>query len=263
VKTGEQRLDPRLIWLGHATVLIEMNGLRLLTDPALGRRVGLLRRVAPPVDRRLAENIDAVLLSHQHADHLDLPSLRRLGNDMPIVGPPAVAAFLRRRGFTDLRAVGTGATTAIGPVTIEATPARHDGRRWPRGPAAEAVGFVVEGDASVYFAGDTDLFPEMSALAGSVQVALLPIAGWGPTLGPGHLDPRRAAEAAATIRPRLLIPIHWGTLAPPHRRPAPDALARPARELAEALATRAPGVDLRVLEPGGRTTLSAAPEPIR
>jgi L-ascorbate metabolism protein UlaG (beta-lactamase superfamily) len=93
----------------------------------------------------------------------------------------------------------------------------------------------------------------MGELAGSIDVALLPVSGWGPTLGPGHLDAERATEAAAMIAPRVAVPIHWGTLSP--RRPMrrhPDPL-RPPKEFARLLAGRAPDVEVRVLAPGDRT----------
>jgi L-ascorbate metabolism protein UlaG (beta-lactamase superfamily) len=113
------------------------------------------------------------------------------------------------------------------------------------------VGYVVRGaSGSAYFAGDTDLFPEMGGLAGSIDVALLPVAGWGATLGPGHLDPERAAQAAARIAPRVAIPIHWGTLAP-IGSPAP--LREPAIEFAREVERRAPAVRVLLLEPGQST----------
>ena len=108
----------------------------------------------------------------------------------------------------------------------------------------------------MYFAGDTDLFDEMARVARGVDVALLPIAGWGPKLGPGHLDAARAAQAAARIRPRLAIPIHWGTLAPPHL--ARSAWARSdaaARRFADLAAAARPPVAVRVLAPGGEASL--------
>jgi L-ascorbate metabolism protein UlaG (beta-lactamase superfamily) len=139
---------------------------------------------------------------------------------------------------------------------VVATEARHDARRWPLGVRAEPLGFAVRGSGgSAYFAGDTDLFDAMGDLAGSIDVALLPVSGWGATLGPGHLDAARAAEAAARIAPRVAVPVHWGTLAPvwPMKR-HPDPRAPPV-EFAARVARDAPGVEVRVLEPGARTVV--------
>ena len=136
-----------------------------------------------------------------------------------------------------------------------ATAATHDPRRWPFGPQAEPVGYVIQGSRSVYFAGDTDLFLAMGELRGSVDVALLPVWGWGPRVGAGHLDPDRAAAAAALIAPRLTIPIHWGTYALGLRPKPMSNPERPAREFAELARRYAPEVEVRVLAPGERTTL--------
>jgi L-ascorbate metabolism protein UlaG (beta-lactamase superfamily) len=237
-------------------VLIELDGLRLLTDPVVRQRTGLLVRVAPPVEAPLLEGVDAVLLSHLHADHVDLPSLRRLDGTL-VVAPRGAGRWLRKRVDREVREISVGEEIEVAGVRVTATPAVHDGRRWPLGVRAQPLGYVVLGSSggSAYFAGDTDLFPEMAALAGSVDVALLPVAGWGATLGPGHLDPLRAAEAAARIAPRVAIPIHWGTLAPSwpiKRHPEPST---PPREFAAHAARLAPEVDVRVLEPGERTVV--------
>jgi L-ascorbate metabolism protein UlaG (beta-lactamase superfamily) len=121
------------------------------------------------------------------------------------------------------------------------------------------VGYVVSGSRSVYFAGDTDLFDEMAQLRGRVDVALLPVWGWGPRLGPGHLDPERAAQAAALIRPSLAIPIHWGTLRTAwSSEPPPGDRERPAREFLELLAKHAPEVQGRLMQPGERVELPRA-----
>ena len=113
------------------------------------------------------------------------------------------------------------------------------------------VGYVVEGPSSVYWAGDTALFDGMRDLATDLDVAVLPIWGWGPKLGPGHLDPEAAAKALAMLRPRFAVPVHWGTLAPlGAKRLWPWLFERPAREFVEWAARLAPEVEVRVLKPG-------------
>jgi L-ascorbate metabolism protein UlaG (beta-lactamase superfamily) len=241
-----------ITWIGHATALLELDGTRLLTDPVVRDRVGPLVRIAGGVRGDWTQAIDGVLLSHLHADHTDLPSLRRLGCDVPVVASDGATGWLRARGLRDVRGLAPGEETTIGPLTVRATPAVHDERRWPRGPRARPVGFLVRGPISVYFAGDTDLFEEMRDLRGSVDVALLPVSGWGPRLPPGHLDPERAARAVALIEPRVAIPIHWGTLARIGSRRRAD-WELPARTFASLVRRHAPGVEVRLLAPGERT----------
>jgi L-ascorbate metabolism protein UlaG (beta-lactamase superfamily) len=135
----------------------------------------------------------------------------------------------------------------VAHVVVIATPAKHHGGRRPFGPRGKPLGFVTAAEHSVYFAGDTDLFAEMEKIA-NVDVALLPVAGWGPKLGPGHLDPTRATEAAALVRPRVAVPIHWGT----YYRGRPGAwVSEPPRAFAALMSKRNPEVEVRVLEPGG------------
>ncbi len=242
----------RITFVGHATVLIELAGTRLLTDPVLGSRLLHIRRWSAEPAAEVCERLDAVLISHLHYDHLDFGSLRRLDKALPVIVPAGGARALRRRGFTNPIELASGASTRIGAVEVTATPAVHDGRRYPLGPELEAVGFDLRAERRrVYFAGDTDLFDGMEEIAGGLDVALLPIGGWGPRLGAGHLDPRSAAKAAAILRPRLAIPIHWGTLLRIGlgRRRA-ELLHAPARHFADAVAELAPGVAARPLEPG-------------
>ena len=235
-------------WLGHSTVLLELGGARLITDPLLRSRVVHLQREAPvPGD---VGRLDAILLSHGHHDHLDKPSLRRLDPEADVVAPPAAVRSLRgsRRAVHTL---DVGETLELAGVRIEAVPAVHDGRRIPVGRRSSGVGFVVE---RVYFAGDTEPYAEMASLAGRLDAALLPIAGWGPKTGPGHMDPREAAEALALLQPALAVPIHWGTYRRIGHRPAGD----PAREFAEHAAELAPEVRLAILEPGGSVEITRA-----
>jgi L-ascorbate metabolism protein UlaG (beta-lactamase superfamily) len=241
-------MSDRLTWLGHATVLLELGGARLLTDPVLRERVMYLRRdvpvPAPPGP------LDGILLSHGHFDHLDLPTLRALDPAAPVVAPPDSARALRSAGHP-VRTVVPGDELELGGVRVRAVPAHHDGRRLPVGDAVNAVGFVAGG---VYFAGDTELHQEMGALAGALDVALLPVSGWGPKTGPGHMDPLEAAETLALLRPAVAVPIHWGT----YHRIGHRAAGDPAQEFVEHAARLAPEVRVAVLAPGETLEITRA-----
>jgi L-ascorbate metabolism protein UlaG (beta-lactamase superfamily) len=241
-------------WIGHSTVLVELDGVRLLTDPLLRDRVVMLRR-SEPLELEELEDLDAVLISHVHYDHLDLGSLRRLRGAKTIVVPRGANALLRRRVSASVHELGAGEEIEIGSVGVKAVHAEHDSARL-LGKRTEALGYVVSGSSRVYFLGDTDLFPALAEVAPDTHVALVPIWGWGPSLGTGHLDPRRAAEAVALIRPRMAVPIHWGTYYPVTvRKSARDFLRTPVAEFEEAAAELAPEVDVRVLPLGGSLEL--------
>jgi L-ascorbate metabolism protein UlaG (beta-lactamase superfamily) len=242
-----------ITWLGHATVLLDLDGARVLTDPVLGDRIGPLVRIAPspPADR--LDRLDAVVLSHLHADHADVRSLRRVAGAVPVIAPEGARDWLHAKGLSHVEEIRTGCELRIGPLRVMATPALHDARRWPFGPAADPVGYVIAGSISAYFAGDTDLFDGIGELRGDVDVAMLPVSGWGRTLPRGHLDPERAARAAALIAPRVAMPIHWGTFALPRAARGTGETDAPAREFAARCERAAPGVEVRILYPGETT----------
>jgi L-ascorbate metabolism protein UlaG (beta-lactamase superfamily) len=255
-------VSDRITYVGHATVRLDLAGTSLLTDPALRSRMLLrvIERRPPSPAAEVVAGLDAVLVSHLHPDHLDFPSLRRIGRDVPVVVPAGAGRTLRRRGFEGAIELAVGEATRIGAAEVGAVPADHDGRRYKLGPRVDAIGFEIRaGGRRLYFAGDTGLFDEMAELAGGLDVALLPIGGWGPKVGPRHLGPRRAARAAAITGAAIAIPIHWGTLLRAglaSRRP--ELLTDPPREFVARLAELAPETEPRVLAPGESLTLAGA-----
>lgn len=230
-------------------MLIEAGGARLLTDPVLRGRVAHLTRRADPVDASALTPIDAVLLSHAHRDHLDLPTLKAIGRELVVVAPRGSSRLLR--AADTVHEVDPGDQVEVAGVQVRATPAEHDVRRAWREQGS--VGYVVHD--RVYFAGDTAAFGGMAQLAG-IDLALIPVWGWGTSLGAGHMDPTQAAEAAALIRPRTAVPIHWGTYFPAHAgRQGHRLLRDPPHDFARRVAEASP--DIRVVVPaiGGRLAL--------
>jgi L-ascorbate metabolism protein UlaG (beta-lactamase superfamily) len=247
----------RLTYVGHATVSIELGGTRLLTDPLLVSHVGPLRIQRRPGAPGSLAPPHAALVSHGHLDHLHLPSLRLLERSTPLIVPRGLARALVRESFRNVEELGIGDSTRVGTLRVTATPAAHRGFRSRLGRGSSAIGYLIDGFHSVYFAGDTDLFAGMATLADGLDLALLPVGGWGPKLGAGHLDPARAAEALTLLRPRVAVPIHWGTLVLPglaSRRLR--YLTEPAETFARLAARVAPEVEVRIVPPGGSTVFA-------
>jgi L-ascorbate metabolism protein UlaG (beta-lactamase superfamily) len=242
----------RITFVGHSTVAIEAAGALLLTDPLLrDSLLGFLRRRPPLPPLGAAGRPDAVLISHLHYDHLDFPSLRALPSGTPIVAPRGSRGFLGRRGFHDVVELSEGGSVRIGGLRVMAVPAHHGRGGRPGAGRVGSLGYLVEAEARVYFAGDTELFDEMGEIGGSLDCALLPIWGWGPRLGPGHLDPFTAAKALRLLKPRLAVPIHWGTYTPVGApRLWPWLASEAARRFARDAARVAPEVEVRVLAVG-------------
>jgi L-ascorbate metabolism protein UlaG (beta-lactamase superfamily) len=253
----------RITWWGHATTTIEADGTRLLTDPVLTSRIAHLRRRRGPVPLPDAGLCDAVLISHMHADHLHLTSLPLVAPDAALVVPRGAAKLIHQdsgAAFSDrCIEVAPGNQVRIGSLEITAITAHHDGRRLPwsshEGPA---LGYRVEGSPSVWFAGDTDLYDGMAAEAGPVDLAVVPVGGWGPSLGPGHLDPVRAAEAVRRVGARMALPVHFGTFWPiGFDWIKPELFLPPGDRFKTAMAEVDPAVKVDVLVPGESTEVSA------
>lgn len=254
---------PVITWWGHATTTVQDSGVRVLTDPVFASRFAHLRRCRGPAPGAAAAAADLVVISHLHSDHLHLPSLAALRPDTPVLLPAGATASvrgLRRLRRLHLVEVAVGDQVTVGAVRVRAVSACHDGRRWPvGGKRVAALGYVITGSSTTYFAGDTDLFPEMPAEVGPCDLALLPVGGWGPRLGEGHLDPQRAAVALATLGARAAVPIHYGTFAPLGLASRLGTwFHRPGREFTARAAETAPAAAVHELCPGD--TAAVAPE---
>jgi len=261
VKRCEDRERPEkgphtvITFAGHATVRVELDGVALLTDPLLRNRLWHLRRQVPCEENGCLalDDLSAVLVSHLHLDHADMPSLRRIPRDVPVISPKGTGGYLRTRLPHPVETIEIWERCQVGPVEVIAVPAAHNGFGTSLAPLSACAGFMMCGSATVYFAGDTALFPEMQALGDQfdIDVALLPVWGYGPNLRGDHLTPRDAAHALTLLRPRKAIPIHWGTYRPPGKLwSRMNYFSDPPYTFAGYAAHMAPETEVHILRPG-------------
>jgi L-ascorbate metabolism protein UlaG (beta-lactamase superfamily) len=218
----------KITYIGHATLLLEIGGARVITDPNFDPRLGrILPRVAAPgIALDALPKLDAILLTHAHADHLSFDSLDRLPRNIPLYAPPAVARWLRGKRYHHVEALAPAGSTTIadGSVRIHAERATHQGNRYgvDRWRSAANMYLCETDEESLFFAGDTALTPDTHALVERIlwkagrelDVALLPIGyapPWKPGFRRGHLTHDDALSLFETLRARVLIPYHWGT----------------------------------------------------
>lgn len=278
-----------LTWLGHATVTMDIGGVRIVTDPLLRRWTTGLVRVGSLPERSHWHGADVVLLSHLHHDHADVASLRRL-RSARVASGTRNTRWARRRGLAAQEladsgwhhvarsprsrhpgpegdpADGAGGSLDREPddgVEIHLVRADHGDRPMPHRPN-DAHGFLLRSSTSVvWFAGDTSLHEDMERLpeiAGrSIDVALVPIGGWGPRLSGGHMGPAEAAEACRRVGARHAVPIHYGTLHPSLWPPSRLAwMGAPLELFREEIAERSPVTRLHALGQGQTLSLAAA-----
>jgi L-ascorbate metabolism protein UlaG (beta-lactamase superfamily) len=207
--------------INHATVLIQLGGMNILTDPVYSRTISFifprLQKAGLPFNDLPA--IDTILVSHSDYDHLNMRTLRRLSRrgTSTILLPAGVGSFGQRAGFTNVVELKAWETFENARTRITCVPAKHVSKRKPGDPTANAcAGFVVEANGrSVYFAGDTaydDFFREIASKH-TVDVAILPIGAYKPEkwFKNLHLHPMAALQAFEDLRAAHLVPCHWGT----------------------------------------------------
>jgi L-ascorbate metabolism protein UlaG (beta-lactamase superfamily) len=256
----------RITYIGHATLLIEVAGVRVLTDPNFDSTLGgFLPRVAPPgVPIEQLPQLDALLLTHAHADHLSFDSLNRLPRDVPLFAPPAVERWLRKRGYANATPLAPSDAAQVGGVTVHAAAAKHIGSRYAvdRWRSAANMYLLDAGDVACFFAGDTALTPDshrmveeqLVARGRRLDVALLPIGHapwWKPRYRSGHMTSDDALTLFDRLGARYMIPYHWGVFR--HVTAGPyDGVVRLRARLVE----HPRGPDVRIIEPGATFELA-------
>jgi L-ascorbate metabolism protein UlaG (beta-lactamase superfamily) len=251
----------RITYIGHATLLIEMGGRTFLTDPNFDPKLGkILPRVSRPgipLDKLPA--LDAVFITHAHADHLSFDSLDGIAKGTPIYAPRAIATWLTRKGYENVMGLTPGKTVEIGGVTVRAASATHKGHRYgiDRWRGAANMYLFDTKTVSCFFAGDTALTTDSSHMVDHcltaegrrLDIALLPIGhppGWKEnSFRKGHLTTTDALTLFERLDARYLIPYHWGTFDHVTSR-AHDAIDR----LREQIPAHVRGADVEILEPG-------------
>ncbi len=206
-----------ITYIGHATVLIHLDNVHIVTDPVLGNRIsGIFKRhVAPGIEFDGLPHISAILISHEHNDHLDKTTLRRFSKDIPVIVPRGLKNKIRKIGFIDVREMDTWQTTNIEDLRITTAPAKHIFSR--------SMSFIIEASRTVFFAGDTGLADDFIEIGKKfdIDLAVLPIGDYHPYLWfiPGfsrmtrnrHMAPDDIPKAMELLKAQMVIPIHWGT----------------------------------------------------
>lgn len=215
-----RELHASLTWVGHASFVMRLGGLLVATDPVFSERIqGVVPRlVAPGVVPEAIPPVDVVLVSHNHYDHLDLPSLKRIGPAALYVVPVGNGATLKRAGLPRVVELDWWETHREGALEVTLVPARHWSMRapWDRNDGLWG-GFVVRGpEGTAYHSGDTaffDGFAEIRARCGPVDWAMLPVGAYEPRwfMEPQHMNPDDALRAFELLAARVMVAMHWGT----------------------------------------------------
>ncbi|MFD7924257.1 MBL fold metallo-hydrolase [Streptomyces sp. NPDC059740] len=210
-----------LTWVGHASWIVRVGPVTVLTDPVWSRRILATPPRITPVGVPWAElpPVDAVLISHNHYDHLDLPTLRRLPPGTPLLLPAGLARWARRRRFTHVTELDWWEKVELHGVTFGFVPAHHWSKRTPTDTCRSLWGgwvITAPDGRRVYFAGDTGYghwFEEIGARHPGIDVALLPVGAYDPRwmLRPVHTDPEEAVRACRDVGARAMAPMHHGT----------------------------------------------------
>jgi L-ascorbate metabolism protein UlaG (beta-lactamase superfamily) len=214
--------DQTLItWVGHATYVVQIGGITVLTDPVWSNSIpGGIRRLTPPgVAWSELPRVDAVVISHNHYDHLDAPTMRRLPRDTPVYCPAALGEWFTRRGFKDVTELDWWESTTLVGVRFDFVPSHHWSRRGIADTCATLWGgwiITAQDGTRIYFGGDTAYgkwFAEIGSRYPDVDIALMPVGAYEPRwfMKNMHVNPDEAVRACGDLGAPRMAAMHWGT----------------------------------------------------
>lgn len=246
-----------MTFLGHASTLITMGGMNILADPNFSRHIFFLlrRRSKVPMEIRDLPRLDLILFSHGHYDHLDMPTLRKLPRDTPVIAPPGLGTVLKCARRNRVITLRRWERYRAENVIVTAVPVKHFSGRPPLFPAAQYQGYVIDGGAvTVFFAGDTGLFDGMAEIGDKwdIDIALLPIGAYDPpSFRRHHMSPEDAIEAGRMLRAKAIVPIHWDAF-----KLSLEPFDEPIPRLRQAAEQAGSSDRIRILEPGQSVAVS-------
>lgn len=253
------KLEPAVTWIGHSSFFLRLAGRSILLDPVFSDYCApfpaqsLKRRAPPGIPFESVAHPDLVLITHNHYDHLDLPTILRLPPDTKFIVPLGLAKWFRKQGRPNVQELNWWETISLGNLKITSTPAQHFSSRtfWDRNRTLWCGWIIQSQNETIYYAGDTGYcatFREIGQRFGPIDLSLIPIGAYAPRwfMQPVHVDPAQAVQIHQDIRSKLSLACHWGTF-----RLTDEPMDEPPKLLAQALtAAGIPPEQFRVLAIG-------------
>ena len=245
----------RIVSIGHSTVLIQLDGLNIITDPIFSTHIlGFTKRhIEPGIPFKKLPKINAIIISHEHDDHFDKATLKKFDKNIPIVIPEGLKHDVMKLGFKDIRGLKWWEKTEIGGLRITAAPAKHF--------LSRIISCVIEGTKTVYFAGDAGLSDYFGGIGKkfNIDVAMLPMGAYRPFLSfviphfskyseKVHIIPKDISMVQEWLKAKVVIPIHWDVFKISY---SVDFVEKPGKKMKEIISKQNLDSKIKILEPGG------------
>jgi len=215
----ENKTRTSYTWVGHSTFLIQLNGINILTDPVWAKRMGLEKRLTEPgISLADLPEIDVVVISHGHYDHLDFPTLKKLKGNPQYLVPAGLTSLFNKKGYSDVTELNWWENLEYGGITFHFVPAQH----WTRRSLTDMNtshwgGWIVQSpQETLYFVGDTGYFSGFKQIGErftSIDTVFMPIGAFEPEwfMAPAHISPEDSVKAFIELKAKSFVPMHYGT----------------------------------------------------